>query len=173
MVVSLGLVVAGPGVLTTLVGVICSVWLLASRPTHAMQVPLLLPQEQQPQQHPPPRRSCAVSRAGLFNIAIWFWSTGSAVCLAVCVSTIFGKPPHGGPSWDWARLLAAEAGLLLGTLQGFFLMWGTVAKSEAGRVAALSSPQAHQFFPAWRLLFLMCLCPTCVQVGCVHAAASL
>ena len=42
--------------------------------------------------------------------------------------------------------------------------WRSVARQEAIRIASLTTPQCHHFFPARRLLILLVLCPTCVQI---------
>ena len=60
--------------------------------------------------------------------------------------------------------MSLEIGLVLGGVQGYMLMWRSVARQEAIRIASLTTPQCHHFFAARRLLILLVLCPTCVQI---------
>ena len=123
---------------------------------------------------------CYITNGSLLTIAALFWAIGSLICGAVAVLTalrpappdaldvVGGWAPCGGcediTRWSYLRWAALAGGVVLGLLQGWLLMWRVLASREVARIAALREPQAHQFFPPWRLLGLAILCPSCVQL---------
>jgi 2,5-diketo-D-gluconate reductase A len=178
---AVGALLLSPLLVTTWALVFGGLWLLYRSPLQPVAAQddgttaALLQASQSQQQHgATARKNCTVSTASLFTIAIAFWSTGCLVCAAVCANTTRVTPAKCVTDtclWTWhlGRFVSLEIGLVLGGVQGYYIMWRSVARQEAIRIASLTTPQCHHFFPARRLLLLCVLCPTCVQIQ-LHTA---